>query len=506
MSFVKRLIGASLFAASVLIGSPAGLAADPTKTVTIALETNPDYLDGCSISSSQVGIVLRQNVIETLTVLDPKTSQPQPELATSWERTSDNTWRFHLRQGVKFHDGEDFNAQAVATILARHFNSNLACLDRTKIANVKMTTNVVDPYTIDITTDPVQVLLPVLFNFVGMFAPNTDNTQLVRNPVGTGPYKFTSWDADGNITLDAFDGYWGTKPAVQEAKYVVRPDSAVRAGMVTTGEADIAQDIAAQDATDPNTDFSFFNTNTTRVRIVLTGPPLDDIRVRKALNLAFDRDSLIGTIMPAQVQKATQFFLPNINGYNPDLKPWPYDPDQAKQLLAQAKADGVPVDKPLRLIGRIGFFANQEEMLQALAQMWNAVGFNIKVEMMEKSQWLKLVNRPYPPDREPMLIQEMHDNGNGDAVFTMPFKYHTGGQQSDISNPDLDKILDAAAAATGDQRTKLFQQANQIVAEDIIPAVPEYYMVSYMRVGPKISFTPDQTNGGEIDLAKISFK
>jgi len=504
MSFVKKLLGATLFAATALVATH-GMAADASKSVTIALETNPDYLDGCSISSSQVGIVLRQNVIETLTVLDPKTGLPQPDLATSWDRVDDHTWRFHLREGVKFHDGEDFNAQAVATILARHFNPNLACLDRTKIANVKMTTKVVDDHTIDITTDPVQVLLPVLFNMVGMFAPNTDNTQLSRSPIGTGPYKFTNWDSDGNITLDRFDGYWGTKPAVEEAKYVVRPDSAVRTAMVQTGEADIAQDIAAQDATDPKMDVSFFNTNTTQVRIVYTAPPLNDIRVRKALNLAFDRDSLIGTILPAGVQKATHLYLPNINGYNPDLKPWPYDPDQAKQLLAAAKADGVPVDQPLRLVGRIGFYANQEELLQAMAQMWNAVGFNIKVEMMEKSQWLALVNRPYPPVREPMLIAEMHDNGNGDASFTMPFKYHTGGQQSDTSDPKLDKLLDDAAAATGPERTKLYQEADKMVAEDVVPSVFMYYMVSFMRVGPRIDFTPLASNT-ELDLASIKFK
>lgn len=502
-----RLATLGLLAATAAMALPqSGYAQAKGQSVTIALPTDPNYLDGCSISSRQIGIVLRQNVIETLTVLNPENSQPMPRLATSWERLNDKTWRFKLREGVKFHDGADFNAEAVATALKRHFNSNIACLDRTKIKNVEISTKVVDPHTIDITTEPAQVLLPVLFNFVGMTAPSTDYNSLVREPVGTGPYAFKSWNSDGDITLERFTGYWGEKPAIDKVTYVVRPESALRAAMVKLGEADIGVDIAHQDATDPKMDFSFFNTETTRVRIVMVEPPLTDIRVRKALNLAFDRDALIGTILDKGVLKSTQFFLPNINGYNPDLKPWPYDPAQAKKLLAEAKADGVPVGKELRLIGRIGFFTNQEEMLQAMAQMWNAVGFNIKVEMMEKSQWLALVNRPYPPERHAMLIQEQHDNGNGDAVFTMPFKYRTGGQQSDMSIPALDKILDEAALSTGEKRTKLYQEANRIVAEEVIPAVPQYHMVAFMRVGPRLVFKPDSTCNGQLELSKIAFK
>lgn len=504
---ITRLMALGLFAATATVAAPhTVLAQAGDRSITIALPTDPNYLDGCSISSRQIGIVLRQNVVETLTVLNPENSQPMPRLSTNWEQVTDNTWRFNLRKGVKFHDGADFNAEAVAIALKRHFNANIACLDRTKIKNVEISTKVVDDHTIEITTDPPQVLLPVLLNFVGMTAPAADNTKLVREPVGTGPYAFKSWNSDGDITIERFAGYWGEKPQIKKATYVVRGESALRAAMVDLGEADIGVDIAHQDATNPTLDFSFFNTETTRVRIVMTAPPLDDIRVRKALNLAFDRDAFVGTILDKGVLKSTQFFLPNINGYNHDLDVWQYDPEQAKKLLADAKADGVPVGQEIRLIGRIGFFTNQEEMLQAMAQMWDAVGFNIKVEMMEKGQWLDLVNRPYPPERPAMLIQEQHDNGNGDAVFTMPFKYRTGGQQSDMSVPELDKILDDAAVSVGEKRTKLFQEANRIVADEVIPAVPQYHMVAFMRVGPNLDFTPDSTCNGQLELSKIKFK
>jgi peptide/nickel transport system substrate-binding protein len=495
---------ALLAAAAWLAWAPMGYAQDG-HAITVALPVELNYADGCSISSRHIGIVLRQNVIETLTVLDAETSEPKPRLATGWERVDDATWRFKLRQGVKFHDGTPFDAAAVAKALERHQNPQLACLDRTKIRNIKITTNIVDDHTIDIVTDPPQVLLPTLLSFMGMTAPSTSDAELVRDPVGTGPYVFKSWPLGGDVVIERSADYWGEAPAVEKATYVVRPESAVRAAMVQLGEADIGIEIAPQDAVDPKLDFSFFNSETTRIRIVLVGPPLDDIRVRKALNLAFDREALVGTVLSDGVMPATQFILPNINGYNPNLEVWPYDPEQAMALLAEAEADGVPVKKELRLIGRIGFYPNQEEVLQALTQMWNAVGMNIKMEMMEQGQWLKLVNRPYAEDRQPMLIQEQHDNNNGDAAFTMPFKYRTGGQQSDISDPELDRILDEAAQATGDRRRELYQEANRIVAEEIIPAVPMYHMVSYMRISPRLDFQPDITSNGQLELAKIAF-
>ena len=112
--------------------------------------------------------------------------------------------------------------------------------------------------------------------------------------------------------------------------------------MVKTGEADIAASIGVQDANDPKMDFSYFNSETSRLRIDMTRAPLNDIRVRKAMNLAIDLDGLTGTIFPEGVVKMTQIVVPSINGHNPTLKPWPYNPAEAKKLVKAAKADGVP--------------------------------------------------------------------------------------------------------------------------------------------------------------------
>lgn len=493
-----RLLGAAAMAACLY--ATTSLAQDAP--LRLVLPSEPADIDACNTTVSNIGIIIKENIVETLTTLDGETSEVQPRLATGWTDQGNGTWRVTLREGVSFHDGAAFDAAAVVTAIDRLQSEAIACRDRTKIRGIELTTAVVDDLTLDITANPPQVLMPTLLSFIGVGSPNTPADALSRAPIGTGPMTFVSWDSAG-IAVTANGAYWGEKPAFEEARYIFRGESALRASMVGIGEADIAADIAPQDATNPDTDIAFLNGETTRIRMVMK-PPLDDVRVRKAMNLAFDREALVGTLLSDEVLLSTQYFLPKINGYNPDLKVWDYDPEAAEALIEEARAAGVPVDQELRLIGRIGFYPNQPEVLQALQQMWGAIGLNVKLEMMESAEWLKLANKPYAEDRPAMLIQEMHDNNNGDAAFTMHFRYHSTGQQSEMALPEMDALLDKALAATGEERVAAFQEANRIIADEIVPAVPMYHMVSFMRVGERIDYTPDSQSGSLIELATIT--
>ncbi len=275
--------------------------------------------------------------------------------------------------------------------------------------------------------------------------------------------------------------------------------------MVSTGEADIAPNIAVQDATDPAMDFSYPNSETSRLRIDTTIPPLDDVRVRKALNLAFDRDAVRGTIFSADVIPATQLVVPSINGHNPDLKVWPADPAEAKRLLDEARADGVPVDDEITLLGRINIYPNATEIMEVLLSMYQEVGLNVKLQMMEVAEWVDILTKPYAEDRGPVVQQSQHDNNNGDAVFTVYNKYHSEGAQSTIADPALDDIIVQAGEATGDERRVLFQDGFRIINDEIIADVPMFHMVGYTRVGGRVSFQPDISTNSELHLAKISF-
>lgn len=502
MTVRLKLAALALALASGTALAPPVLAQQADDAITVALPNEPADIDPCNSTVTGIGIVVKENIAETLTVLDPESSTVLPRLATSWTDQGNGVWRVKLRENVSFHDGTPFDAAAVAAAVERLQKPELTCRDRTKIPRVTLTSEVIDPSTIDIKAEPAQPLMPTFLSFIAVPAPNASPDAITRAPVGTGPYRFVDWRPGQGIDVERFDGYWGETPQVAKATYVFRPESALRASMVAIGEADIGTDIAPQDAQDPDLDHVFFNGETTRIRMVMQ-PPLDDVRVRKALNLAFDREALVGTILSPEVLPATQFFLPKINGYNPDLEVWPYDPEEAAALVEAARADGVPVDKEIRLVGRVNFFPNQEEVLQTMQQMWAAAGLNVRLQMMESAEWLKLVNKPFPADREAMLVQEMHDNNNGDAAFTMPFRYHSDGQQSETAIPALDDLLDRAGSASGGERTRLYREANRMISEDVVPAVPMFHMVSTMRISPRIAYEPNSLSSVVLELADI---
>ena len=500
-----RILAGVAAVAFTAFSLPAMAAGKDDRAITIATPFTFDNIDSCN-SSSEVGLIVRENVVESLTHLDEATGRPLPRLALSWESTAPTTWRIKLRQGVTYSDGSPFNADAVVRSIERMFNPKLDCLNRGKLfANIRLTPTVVDPYTVDIATEKPQPLMPVFMSFLSIKSPKTNFDTMTSSPVGTGPYTVGPRSPSDPTALTRRDGYWGEKPAVEKATYVRRDESSLRAAMVQVGEADIGLNIAIQDATNPKTDFGYLNGETTRLRFSFAGP-LKDIRVRKAFNLAIDREALRDGLFNKDYQIATQMFLPRINGYNPEMKPWPYDPERAKKLLAEARADGVKVDAEIPLISRINFYANGQESMEAMIAMWQAVGLKVKLQPMERAQWLKLVNKPYAENRPAMLIQEQHDNNSGDATFTMQFRFHSIGQQSEFGDPELDKLIDGADAASGDERVRLFQKANAYQQEKVVPDVMMFHMVNYMRVAPRLNIKLDGVSNTLMELSRITFR
>ncbi len=480
--------------------------ADGHTAVTIVLSEELDLVEPCQATRSNIGRVIKQNVVETMTEINPTSGEITPRLATTWEQVDDLTWRFSLRDGIAFHDGAPFNAEAVIYAIERTMDETLDCEVRTKFfGNIALSPTAVDDLTIDIKTDSPVPILPTMMGTFPIMSPNTPNGEPTRDPVGTGPYIFDNWAPGENITLVRNADYWGEQPAVEKATYVWRSESAVRAAMISAGEADIAPNIAVQDATDPAMDFSYPNSETSRLRIDTTIPPLDDVRVRKALNLAFDRDAVRGTIFSADVIPATQLVVPSINGHNPELEVWPADPAEAKRLLDEARADGVPVDDEITLLGRINIYPNATEIMEVLLSMYQEVGLNVKLQMMEVAEWVDILTKPYAEDRGPVVQQSQHDNNNGDAVFTVYNKYHSEGAQSTIADPALDDVIVQAGEATGDERQALFQDAFRIINDEVIADVPMFHMVGYTRVGSRVSFQPDISTNSELHLAKITF-
>lgn len=502
-----RTLSTLLMGSAMALGAILPAHAQDEASVTIVLSEELDLVEPCMASRSNIGRVVLQNISETLTELDARESGLLPRLAASWEAVDEDTWRFHLQEGVSFHNGEAFDANDVKFSIERTLNPDLTCEIASKyFGGIEITTEVVNDTTIDITANPAQPILPVIMSTLTIVPDTTDATAFTRDPVGTGPYVLAEWNVGQNIILERNDGYWGETPEVQKATYVFRTDSAVAAAMVETGEADIVPNIAVQDATNPETDFSYPNSETSRFRIDMYAAPTDDRRVREALNLAIDRDAFRGTVLSPDVIPATQLVVPTTIGYNSDLQVWPYNPDRARELLAEAKADGVAVDTEIKIIGRTNIYPNGTEVAEATMQMLQDVGFNVSLQMYDVAEWENFFSKPYAEDRGPQLVQAQHDNAKGDPVFTVFFKYHSEGLQSTLADPAVDDLIARATVATGDERTALWQEVFAKINDEIISDIPLFHMVGYSRVSPRLDFQPTIATNSELQLSQISFK
>lgn len=491
--------------ASMLATMMVGTALAAEGPITIVLPEQPANLEPCRSIRSDIGHVVNMNITETLTIIQPELGTVEPHLAESWEQLDESTWRFKLREGVKFQDGADFNAEAVVYSINRLMNPALTCDSRSKFGDVKLTPKAVDQYTLEIVSSQPIPIMPTLVGTVQIVSPNLPMDSETNAPAGTGPYKLETVGNE-SIVLTRFDGYWGEKPDVTQVTYVWRGESAIRAAMVATGEADLTPTIAVQDVTSPETDFAYLNSETTRMRIDAQVPPLNDVRVRKALNLAIDWDGMGAALFGEDVIRASQMVVPGILGHNPDLVPYEYDPEQAKALLEEARADGVPVNAEITLIGRNNWFPNAGESLEAMMAMWEEVGFNMKIEQYEASDWVRYLDKPFPEGIGPTLFMHQHDNNTGDAGFTVPVMYTSAGQYSTVAVPELDTVITKAMSATGEEREKFFQEAFRMVHQEVIADVPMYHMIGYARVAPRIEWKPDLKTTLEVRVSQIKLK
>jgi peptide/nickel transport system substrate-binding protein len=226
------------------------------------------------------------------------------------------------------------------------------------------------------------------------------------------------------------------------------------------------------------------------------------------LNYAFDRYSVLGSIMSKDSLHATQLVLPMIAGHNYDLdkEVRPYDPEKAKQLIAEAKADGVPVDNEIILINRPDVFPGSTEVTEAAYEMFREVGLNVKMLSIEEGQSDDYHNKPFKEDREPILILASHDNTKGDPVFSLYFKYGCDGRQSALCVPEVDKMIaDAAATPVGPERVAKWQKTLKVLYEDIVPEVWLYATVGEARVSKRIHFVPNISTSSRFPLANITF-
>ncbi len=441
-------------------------------TITVVAGTEPESLSPPQGTGSRdpinamfEGLVEFSNDLEFI-----------PKLSPAWEASEDGTeWIFQLREGVKFHDGTDFTSTAVKVTFEHLLDPELAANRR---GNYLMIQEVDDSEELSVrfVTDPPNPDFPSLMADSSAFivspaALEEYGTDFGRNPVGTGPFKFVEWVPNDHVSAELFEDYWGELPGVQSFVYRAIPEVSTRVVVLQTGEADVVFNLPFAGAEslkqEPNvTVHTSLRNSVLLMEPRVAHPPLDDRRVRQALNMAIDKAAIISSIMEGNGVLLTTPGVPGLS-QTVELEPLPFDPEQAKALLAEA---GYPDGLQVTLIFTVGQFPGDEQLVQAVQGYWANIGVET---IMTRQDYATFVNslRTDPEEMPGVIIMSPRASVTNDYhIYRM---YHTeathadAAQRSGYSNPKVDELLNAERREFDPKkRAELFAEIQELLWED----------------------------------------
>ena len=328
-------------------------------------------------------VEVTDQIFDTLFVVNLETNELEGQICESWEQTSDTSYIFNIRQGIKFHDGTELTAEDVKFSLDRAANSSSVSY----VADFMDVVTVIDDYTVEVTLDapyaPALRNLSVPFTaIVPKHIVETDEENWVLNPVGSGPYKFVEWNQGDSVKLEAFEDYYAGEAATKNLVMKVIPEAAQRTIALETGEIDIAYDILVNDLEKvaSNEDLVLFDAPSLTcyyISMNMNKAPFDNQLVRQAINYAIDRELIVETIACGSGQAADAIIAPAVFGYS-DPGDYEYNPEKARELLAEAGYEN-------GFETSIWVNDNQTriEVCQVIQAMLMDVGITCSVEVME---------------------------------------------------------------------------------------------------------------------------
>ena len=276
--------------------------------LTIALPSNPETIDPHQFRSVLTGSILI-NICETLLIRDPKSMEIKPLLATSWRNVDPHTWEFKLRRGVKFHNGEPFDAESVKFSIDRTIGSKLNTLGKVLWPpSIGQEVQIVDPGTVRITTKVPDPILPnrVAAESVSMVPPKAMAEYREKfvsdRPIGTGPFRFVEYVVGERVVLEANPDYWGAKAASQRLVWQIVPDPATRVAALARGTIDVMLNLPVPliPTVEGDAKLAVYAELGSSVHLLLLNalqaPPLKDRRVRQALAYAIDRATIVKSL------------------------------------------------------------------------------------------------------------------------------------------------------------------------------------------------------------------
>lgn len=517
-------------------GDDSGEAAgDVDGTFVFAASSDPASLDPAFAQDGESFRVSRQ-MFEGLVGTEPGTADPAPLLAESWESSEDGmTHTFTLKEDVTFHDGTPFNAEAVCANFDRWYNwTGLAASEAFGYYYNKLFKGYAESpadavyksctpdgdysVTIDLNKPFAGFVASLSLPSFSMQSPSAlqdfgaDEVSgsaeapvlseyAMGHPVGTGPYQFDEWAPGEQVTLKAYDDYWGEAGQIDEIIFRTIDDPTARRQALESGSID-GYDLVGPADTKALEDDGFTMVSRPPFTILYLAfnqaiPELQDPKVREALSYAVDKDALISQVLPEGTEKAIEFVPDTVNGYNPDVTTYDYDPEKAKSLLAEA---GYDESNPLKLTFNYPvnvsrpYMPDPEQIFTVLSSQLSEVG----VETTPVSEeWVEYLDRTTgTSDHGIHLLGWTGDYNDTDNFVGVFF-----GQQSSewgFDNPELfQKLNEARGVSNLEDQTALYEEINEMVAQ-FIPGVPIAHPAPTLAFDPRVESYPASPVNDEV--------
>lgn len=510
-------------------------AGDVDGTFVFAASSDPASLDPAFAQDGESFRVSRQ-MFEGLVGTEPGTADPAPLLAESWESSEDGmSHTFTLKEDVTFHDGTPFNAEAVCANFDRWYNwTGLAASEAFGYYYNKLFKGYADSpadavyksctpdgdysVTIDLNKPFAGFVASLSLPSFSMQSPSALqefgadevggsaeapvlSEYAMGNPVGTGPYQFDEWAPGEQVTLKAYDGYWGEAGQIDEIIFRTIDDPTARRQALESGSID-GYDLVGPADTKALQDDGFTMVSRPPFTILYLAfnqaiPELQDPKVREALSYAVDKDALISQVLPEGTEKAIEFVPDTVNGYNPDVTTYDYDPEKAKSLLAEAGYDEA---NPLKLTFNYPvnvsrpYMPDPEQIFTVLSSQLSEVG----VETTPVSEeWVEYLDRTTgTADHGIHLLGWTGDYNDTDNFVGVFF-----GQQSSewgFDNPELfQKLNEARGVSNIEDQTALYEEINEMVAQ-FIPGVPIAHPAPTLAFDPRVESYPASPVNDEV--------
>ncbi|HLW60802.1 MAG TPA: ABC transporter substrate-binding protein [bacterium] len=454
-------------------------------------------------------------MFETLVTRDSQMHY-SPRLAESWKILSPTVWQFKLRKGIRFHDSEPFNAQAVKYTINRLYDPAIKAPSFLKGFFEVDRVDAVDDYTVNIVTKkPAPLMLEWLVNFY-MVAPKYYSTvtpaQAALRPIGTGPYMFKEWVHDDHATVTINPNYWGAKPKLQTVIFRPVPEAGTRIADLLSGGADIIVNVPPDQVNRINGSPLATVKTVEGGRDIFIGMRTDravfkDLRVRQAMNYAVDVDTILRSLLNGKGQRMATV----VNAYaNPAVKPYPYDANKARALLSDAGwklengvlvKDGQPLS--VTLDTPVGRYIRDKEIAEAVGSYLQAVGVQVKVNPLAWPVYAKkMFDDVNPADMYLLGLGSSFDGQDEIRYLEKDYGYNP----TFWNNADFEKLYGSLNLAVDpNQRTQTLYKLQQI-AHDDPPIIYLYKQIDYYGVSKRINWEPRRDELIMLEGASVNTK